>query len=91
MEDEAMTLDNIYRLLLSFDQIYDRMNEDEQKLMLTYLVKNIQIYANDEGATMPLKSITLNFPIFTDNREVNQILWKKDGNVETAVVLERNK
>lgn len=89
MEEEAMTLDNIYRLLLSFDQIYDRMNEDEQKLMLTYLVKNIQIYANDEGATMPLKSITLNFPIFKDNREVNHILWKKDGSVETLVCLER--
>jgi len=81
MEEEAMTLDNIYKLLLSFDEIYDRMTEDEQKLMLTYLVKNIQIYANDEGATMPLKSITLNFPIFKDNREVNHILWKKDCSV----------
>ena len=87
MEDEAMTLDNVYKLLLSFDKIYDKMTLDEQKLMLTYLVKNIQIYANDEGATMPLKSITLNFPIFKDNREVNHILWKKDGSVETLVVL----
>lgn len=87
MEEEAMTLDNIYKLLLSFDEIYDKMTEDEQKLMLTYLVKNIQIYANDECAPMPLKSITLNFPIFKDNREVNNILWKKDGSVETLVVL----
>ena len=63
IEEEAMTLDNIYKLLLSFDEIYDRMTEDEQKLMLTYLVKNIQIYANDEGAKMPLKSIEFNFPI----------------------------
>lgn len=89
MEEEAMTLDNIYKLLLSFDEIYDRMTEDEQKLMLTYLVKNIHIYANDEGAVMPLKSITLNFPIFKDNREVNHILWDKNGNVETLVVLSK--
>lgn len=89
MEEEAITLDNIYKLLLSFDEIYDKMTEDEQKLMLTYLVKNIQIYANDEGASMPLKSITLNFPIFKDNREVNHILWKKDGSVETLVVLSK--
>lgn len=61
IKEEAMTLDNIYKLLLSFDEIYDRMTEDEQKLMFTYLVKNIQIYANDEGASMPLKSITLHF------------------------------
>ena len=86
-----MTLDNIYKLLLSFDEIYDRMTEDEQKLMLTYLVKNIQIYANDEGAKMPLKSITLNFPVFKDNREVNHILWDKNGSVETLVVLSHKK
>lgn len=84
-----MTLDNVYKLLLSFDKIYDKMTLDEQKLMLTYLVNNIQIYANDEGALMPLKSITLNFPIFKDNREVSHILCKKDGCVETLVVLSR--
>ena len=89
MEEEAMTLDNIYKLLLSFDEIYDRMTEDEQKLMLTYLVKNIQIYANDEGAAMPLKSVTLNFPISKDNREVNHILWNKNGSVETLICLEK--
>jgi len=75
--------------LLSFDEIYDKMNEDEQKLMITYLIKNIQIYANDEDVSMPLKSITLNFPVFRDNREINHILWKKDGNVETLVLLSR--
>lgn len=89
MEEETMTLKNIYKLLLSFDEIYDRMTEDEQKLMLTYLVKNIQINANDEGATMPLKAITLNFPIFKDNREVNHILWDKNGSGETLICLEK--
>ncbi len=89
MAEEAMTLDNIYKLLLSFDEIYDKMNEEEQKLIITYLIKNIQIYANDEGVSMPLKSITLNFPVFRDNREINHILWKKDGSVETLVVLSK--
>lgn len=89
MEEEAMTLDNIYKLLLSFDEIYDKMTEDEQKLMLTYLIKEIRIYANDEDAPMPLKSITLNFPVFRDNREVNHILWNKDGSVEKLVMAER--
>lgn len=89
MEEEAITLENTYKLLLSFDEIYDRMTKDEQKLMLTYLVKNIQIYANDEGAAMPLKSVTLNFPISKDNREVNHILWNKSGSVETLICLEK--
>lgn len=89
MEEETMTLKNIYKLLLSFDEIYYRMTKDEQKLMLTYLVKNIQINANDEGAAMPLKSVTLNFPISKDNREVNHILWDKNGSVETLICLEK--
>ncbi|MCM1440816.1 MAG: recombinase family protein, partial [Roseburia sp.] len=78
-------------LLLSFDKIYDKMTEDEKKLTLTYLIKDIQIYPNDEKVAMPLKSITLNFPVFRDNREVNHILWNKDGSVETLVVLSHKK
>ncbi|MGN1104287.1 MAG: hypothetical protein ACI4QI_05360, partial [Candidatus Coproplasma sp.] len=38
---------------------------------------------------MPLKSITLNFPIYIDNQEVNKLLWDKQGSVETLVVLSK--
>ncbi|MGN0817805.1 MAG: recombinase family protein, partial [Candidatus Coproplasma sp.] len=90
MEEDAITLDNIYKLLLSFDEIYDIMSEKEKKDLISYLIKEVQIYPNDEPAVMPLKSITLNFPIYIDNQEVNKLLWDKQGSVETLVVLSRS-
>lgn len=38
---------------------------------------------------MPLKSITLNFPIDSDSGEVNKLLWENQDGVETLVVLSK--
>lgn len=89
MEEDAITLENIYKLLLSFSEVYDIMSDEEKKDLISYLIKDVQIYANDEKAAMPLKSITLNFPIYVDNREVKKLLWDKQGSVETLVVLSK--
>ena len=67
------------------------MSEKEKKDLISYLIKEVQIYSNDEQAVMPLKSITLNFPIYIDNKEVNKLLWDKQGSVETLVVLSHKK
>ena len=40
---------------------------------------------------MPLKSITLNFPIYSDSGKVNKLLWENQDGVETLVVLSRKK
>lgn len=87
MEEEAITLDNIYKILLSFDKVYDIMNDDERKDLISYLIKEIQIYSNDDQAAIPLKSITLNFPIYLDGKEVRQLMWDKQSGVETLVIL----
>ena len=65
------------------------MSDEEKKDLISYLIKDVQIYANDEEAAMPLKSITLNFPIYVDNREVKKLLWDKQGSVETLVVFSK--
>lgn len=90
MDEEAITLDNIYKMLLSFNQIYDKMTDEEKKDLISYLIKDIRIYPNDERAAMPLKSITFNFPVYIDNREVQKISWEKDKRLETLVVLEKS-
>lgn len=38
---------------------------------------------------MPLKLITLNFPIYSDSGEVNKLLWENQDGVETLVVLSK--
>ena len=86
IEMEAITLDNIYKLMLNFGKLYDIISDEEKKNLITYLIKEIQIYPNGESE-MPLKSIEFNFPIYRDGQEVRRLLWEKGNTVETFAVL----
>src|SRR5699024_5271343 len=87
---EAITLDNIYKILLNFGKLYDRISDEEKKSIITYLIKEIQIYPNGESE-MPLKSIEFNFPIYRNGREIRRLLWEKGNTVETVVLLSQQK
>ena len=88
IEMEAITLDNIYKLMLNFGKLYDIISDEEKKSLITYLIKEIQIYPNGESE-MPLKSIEFNFPIYRDGQEVRRLLWEKGNTVETVVLLSK--
>ena len=88
IEMETITLDNIYKLMLNFGKLYDIISDEEKKSLITYLIKEIQIYPNGESE-MPLKSIEFNFPIYRDGQEVRRLLWEKGNTVETVVKLVR--
>ena len=85
IEMEAITLDNIYKLMLNFGKLYDIISDEEKKSLITYLIKEIQIYPNGESE-MPLKSIEFNFPIYRDGQEVRRLLWEKGNTVETCIL-----
>ena len=90
IEMEAITLDNIYKLMLNFGKLYDIISDEEKKSLITYLIKEIQIYPNGESE-QPLKSIEFNFPIYRDGQEVRRLLWEKGNTVETVVLLSHKK
>lgn len=88
IEMETITLDNIYKLMLNFGKLYDIISDEEKKSLITYLIKEIQIYPNGESE-QPLKSIEFNFPIYRDGQEVRRLLWEKGNTVETVCLLSR--
>ena len=88
IEMETITLDNIYKLMLNFGKLYDIISDEEKKSLITYLIKEIQIYPNGESE-MPLKSIEFNFPIYRDGQEVRRLLWEKGNTVETICLLSK--
>lgn len=49
--------------MLNFGKLYDIVSDEEKKSIITYLIKEIQIYPHGESE-MPLKSIEFNFPIY---------------------------
>ena len=86
IEMEAITLDNVYKIMQNFGKLYAIMSDEEKKNLITYLIKEIQIYPNGESK-MPLKSIEFNFPIYIDGKEVRKVLWERGNTVETVCVL----
>ena len=76
--------------MLNFGKLYDIISDEEKKSLITYLIKEIQIYPNGESE-QPLKSIEFNFPIYREGQEVRRLLWEKGNTVETVVKLSLKK
>lgn len=73
--------------MVNFDCVYNIINDEEKRNVVTALIKEIEIYRNDESE-YPLKRIGLNFPVFKDGGEVTELLWDKGNTVETRDVLQ---
>lgn len=85
IKQQAITLENIYKIMVNFDCVYNIINDEEKRNVVTALIKEIEIYRNDESE-YPLKRIGLNFPVFKDGGEVTELLWDKGNTVETVSV-----
>ena len=81
IKQQAITLENIYKIMVNFDCVYNIINDEEKRNVVTALIKEIEIYRNDESE-YPLKRIGLNFPVFKDGGEVTELLWDKGNTVE---------
>lgn len=90
IEMQAITLDNVYKILKNFNKVYDRLTDEEKRTVISSFIKEIQVFEKDT-APRNLKSITFNFPIYVDGKEVNKILWENESTVETCVLLSHKK
>ena len=79
---------DMYKSMLNFGKLYDIISDEEKKSLITYLIKEIQIYPNGESER-PLKPIEFNFPIYRDGQEVRRLLWEKGNTVETVCLMSR--
>lgn len=86
IKQQAITLENIYKIMVNFDCVYNIINDEEKRNVVTALIKEIEIYRNDESE-YPLKRIGLNFPVFKDGGEVTELLWDKGNTVDAYYFL----
>lgn len=86
VEQDALTLENIYTLLANFDKVYDKISDEEKKTLISSLIKKIEIFPCDE-AKLRLKSILFNFPVYKDGGDVCGFLWDKSTHVSTWLEL----
>lgn len=70
IEAEKLTGDNIYKVLIYFDKLYEVMSDIERRKLITALISEIQIYEEKQPNGQWLKSITFNLPIIEDDLSI---------------------
>ena len=85
---DKITGDNIYKALIFFDKLYDKMNEAEKREFLSQLVDNVQIYEERKENGQWLKSIEFKLPII--EKEFTLSL-DNDTQNETVILLSHKK
>ena len=63
IEADKITGDNIYKVLICFEKLYNVMNPLERKKLMEHLISEIQIYPERQSNGQWLKSIKFRLPI----------------------------
>lgn len=86
IEAEKMTADNIYKVLIYFEKLYDIMDEAERRRLIEALIAEIQIYEERQPKGQWLKSIRFKLPIIAENMAIS---LENDTHIETVVLMSR--
>ena len=86
IEADKITGDNIYKVLICFEKLYNVMNPLERKKLMEHLISEIQIYPERQPNGQWLKSIKFKLPIIEEDMEMS---LDSDTHVETVVLLSK--
>jgi site-specific DNA recombinase len=91
IQQEKISGDNIYRLLLAFDEVYHSATEAEQKEFMKAFIERIEMFPEKRKDGSWIKKIVFNFPVPVDGEEVKELPLETETTVENVVLLERKK
>ncbi len=89
IHQEKISIDNIYQLLLAFNQVYYSATEMEQKEFMRAFVERIEIYPEKRKDGCQIRKIVFNFPIPVDGKNVTEYPLELGTTVESVVYLTR--
>ena len=70
IEADKITGDNIYKILLCFEKLYNVMNPVERKKLMEHLISEVQIYPERQANGQWLKSIKFRLPIIENDTDL---------------------
>lgn len=91
IQQEKISGDNIYRLLLAFDEVYHSATEAEQKEFMKAFIERIEMFPEKRKDGSWIKKIVFNFPVPIDGEEVKELPLETETTVETVVLLSQQK
>ena len=90
IRQEKISGDNIYRLLLAFDQVYDGATEVERKEFMRAFIERIELFPEKQPDGNWIRKIIFNFPVPVNGSEVKELPLENESMAETVVLLERD-
>ena len=89
IQQEKISGDNIYLLLLAFDEVYHSATEAEQKEFMKAFIERIEMFPEKRKDGSWIKKIVFNFPVPVDGEEVKELPLETETTVETVVLLSK--
>ena len=89
-EQNTLTKDSVYKMLLVFDKLFDKMNDTDKRKLVESLISEVRLHPKEiwaEGKN-PIKEIKYAFPI---SDEVVKSLRENVTSLETVVLLSTQK
>lgn len=86
VEQNALTQENVYKMLLVFDKFFDKMNKDDQRKLLEAMISEVQLYPKETwtDGSNPIKAIKYTF---LASNEAMETLGENEASVETVCLL----
>ena len=89
VKQEKISSDNIYQLLLAFDEMYNGFNESEQKDFMRAIIERIDIYPEKPDDGCWIRNIVFSFPIPVNGKEVRRLPLEREDMLETVCLLSK--
>lgn len=89
IRQEKISGDNIYRLLLAFDQVYAAASEVERKEFMRAFIERIELFPEKRADGCWIRNIVFNFPVPLNGEEVTKLPLENETTIETVVLLQR--
>ena len=83
IRQEKISGDNIYRLLLAFDQVYEAASEVERKEFMRAFIERIELFPERQPDGNWIRKIIFNFPVPVNGTEVKELPLENETMVET--------
>ena len=89
IRQEKISGDNIYQLLLAFDEVYHSATEAEQKEFMKAFIERIELFPEKWKDGCWIRNIVFNFPVPVNGEEVKELPLENETMLETVVLLSR--
>lgn len=89
IRQEKISGDNIYQLLLAFDEVYGSATEAEQKEFMRAFIERIELFPEKRKDGCWIKNIVFNFPVPIHGKDAIEYPLEFEPTIETVVCLSR--